>query len=125
MKKKIACIALLSLLVFPVLGQGRTEKVQSVSLYLLGVECSLENPIAPQWTLRTHGGVDGGFGWSSNLFTPADGIWYYSICATAGVDLRYYYNLSRRQEKGRSTALNSGNFFGVGAQYFTPLFRGT
>ena len=119
--KKIISLCLLSLLVFPALGQGRTEKVRSVSIYLLGADYGVETPIGSNWTLRPHAGIDGGLGWSSNAWT-SDNFWYYAVRAAAGVDFRYYYNLSRRQERGRSTRFNSGNFFGMDAQYFTPSF---
>lgn len=106
----------------------RTQKVQSAHLNLLGLHYNYTIPVGKRWTLTPHAGLSGELGWSSTNFWSweedgsRDGDWFYTLRGNVGLDVRYYYNLTRRLEQGRVTACNSGNFFAVDFQYMTPAF---
>jgi hypothetical protein len=66
-------------------------------------------------SIELSGGIGGGydisfqdFTYSWNLLDPA----LYVI-----VNPKYYYNRNKRQARGKSTALNSGNYIGLGIKY--------
>ncbi|MDR2968877.1 MAG: hypothetical protein LBV32_04640 [Tannerellaceae bacterium] len=103
-------------------GQAVTEKNQSVSIEMLGIEYSNELPLSDKHTVRLHGGLVGGY-----LFYEINiGDWYnnngvlYSLNGKFGADFRYYYNLSKREMKGKSTFRNTGNFWAADVSYYTP-----
>ena len=108
----------------------RTEKVQSVQLNLLGLQYSYTFPVGKKWTVTPHAGISGEFGWTSSGYwswSEDDGLrdeghFFYTLRGSGGIDVRYYYNLSRRLEQGRRTAFNSGNFFAVDFQYHSRAF---
>jgi hypothetical protein len=70
--KKLFCVCVVALFAFPALGQGRTEKSHTVTIYPLGAEYGFETPIGAKWTLKPHVGVNALLGWSSNMLVIQD-----------------------------------------------------
>lgn len=107
-------------------AQDRTQKTRWAHLNLLGLHYNYAFPLGERWTVTPHIGLSGELGYSSSNFwsisTDDENHWFYTIRGSAGVDLRYYYNLTRRMEQGRKTAFNSGNFFSVDLQYLSRAF---
>lgn len=120
MKKQIVLIFLL-LLSTIAYGQSRTEKSQSISLNLLGLEYNYEQPLSEKWTVNFHGGLAGELGYSSLKIGSwyEDSGWMYSLRGIVGADFRYYYNLANREAKGKNTRANTGNFWAVDIRYLT------
>ncbi|MDL2265082.1 hypothetical protein LJC57_05980 [Parabacteroides sp. OttesenSCG-928-G07] len=121
MKKSIILFCLLCL---PTLlaAQGRTTKSQSVSLNLLGIHYNYEQPLNEKFTVNFHAGLAGELGYSSLKIGSwyEDEGWMYSLRGAVGADFRYYYNLKKREKLGKSTRSNSGNFWAVDLQYYSP-----
>lgn len=124
------CIVLVCLILSAVglSAQTSTEKTQSVGLNILGLQYNYELPLGRTTTVVFHGGVAGELGFSSSsVFVYDDGnihydSWFASLRGVVGADFRHYYNLSKRERKGKSLKDNSGNFFAVDFQYYTPGF---
>ncbi len=121
MKKTIILFCLLCL---PTLltAQGRTTKSQSLSLNLLGIHYNYEQPLNEKITVNFHAGLAGELGYSSLKIGSwyEDEGWMYSLRGAVGADFRYYYNLKKREKQGKSTRSNSGNFWAVDLQYYSP-----
>jgi hypothetical protein len=80
-----------------------------------------EQKIGKKWSNKTSLGI----GADADLFNYN----FTGISISIGDDIRYYYNLSRRENLGRNTNGFSGNYlslgsnFGVGSIYFTENFN--
>lgn len=103
-------------------GQAVTEKNQSVSIGFSGIDYSYEHPLNDKHTVRLHAGLEGTLGYYElnigDYWHNED--WIYAVNAEFGADFRYYYNLSKREMKGKSTYRNTGNFWAVDISYRTP-----
>ena len=122
--KKIWLVAILFVTAIATHGQVTTQKNQSVTLNLLGLHYNYEFPLNHKFTLNTHAGLAGELGYSNvriGSWYEDDG-WMYSLRGMIGADFRYYYNLNKRNLKGKSTDRNSGNFWAVDLSYLTPAF---
>lgn len=99
-----------------------TQKSQSVGFKLLGLEYYYEQPLNEKFTVNLHGGLAGELGYYRFSFGSwyEDEGWMYSLRGVVGADFRYYYNLAKRDRKGKSTYRNSGNFWAVDIKYLTP-----
>lgn len=103
-------------------GQVQTEKSQSVTLNLLGLQYNYEQPLNQKFTVTGHAGLIGELGYYAfklGSWYEDDG-WIYSLRGMVGADFRYYYNLDKRDRKGKSTFRNTGNFWAVDISYLTP-----
>ena len=76
-------------------------------------EARLSNTIA----LRSEIGFDGGYR-SSDIF----GYSYYVMAPVITAEPRWYYNLDKRNKKGKTIAKNSGNFVGLKISYHPNWF---
>jgi len=102
-------------------GQGRTEESQSVNLEILGLQYNYEKPLSEKFTVNYHGGLAGALGYSyASYGWYEEEKWRYSMRGVVGADFRFYYNLAKREAKGKSTRRNSGNFWAVDLQYYSP-----
>lgn len=101
-------------------GQTDTSKLKSsqlkANLNFIGASASYELRIARNTTLYTEAMIDGGFNWSSNFG------WGYALTPGVAAQVRQYYNLRKRESRGKSIRNNAGNFFTLGLQYrFDPI----
>lgn len=104
--------------------QSRTESNHSIHAnisafnYHAGLGYSYEWAFAPKWTLLGSAWLKGEFSWGENFM-----IGKYStfiLHPTISAAPRFYYNLNRREQKGKNTAFNSGNYLGTTFSGFLP-----
>ena len=81
----------------------------------MGVGASYEFPISEKKLL------DFGFGVGGGVDETESYVWDFesSIAIYVKGEIRQYYNLSKREEKGKRTLNNSGNYFGLQVKYFS------
>lgn len=91
------------------------KSIWNVQTGLLGVYVNNEYRLWNAFAIRTELGLDGGFATKNN-----DTKW--GLIPTINIEPRYYYNLSKRAEKGRNTSGNAGNFFTVLFKYNADWF---
>jgi len=79
-----------------------------------------EARLAAKWTLRTEVGLDL-FG---NTYEQENGndVTKYSMAPTLNIEPRWYYNIEKRAKKGKVTANNCANFFGLSFKYAPDTF---
>ena len=92
-------------------AQSSVEKIL-VKINLLAPGATVELGLSPATTIH----IEGGFTMSGFSI----GSYYNDVDAQlfASGSWRKYYNLSAREAKGKNTAGNSGNYFGVRAIYY-------
>jgi hypothetical protein len=107
-------IKLLLVFVFGVIYIGKAQdssvekSVFGLQTGLLGVWMHHEARLSNQIALRTEIGLDSGI-WGGDFY---DGIGFL-MTPVITVEPRWYYNLNKRETKGKSTAGNSGNFLAL------------
>ncbi len=113
-------ITLLSLMVlsssFFAFGQSEEPKVERslLSVYFIPLKISYEQGLGKSNTLEIGGGLNG-VTWLEN--TGDFDEFRFGIAPFAEASFRNYYNLEKRQRKGKRTAMNSGNYWGIHARY--------
>lgn len=97
--------------------QATVEKsIFSVQTGFLGVWINHEARLAPKFALRSEIGLEAGY---------AGGSFQNDVFFLAPIlklEPRYYYNLQKRSDKGKSIAKNSGNFFAINTLYTPDWF---
>ena len=88
---------------------GQTEKVLRVNFLNPAVE--LELPTGKKSTFSAAVGVGYGGGYPDLTFNASGFI--YIIAPFLDLQEKFFYNLAKRQNKGRETAHNSGNFISL------------
>lgn len=118
-------ITLLSLMVlsssFFAFGQSEEPKVERslLSVYFIPLKISYEQGLGKSNTLEIGGGLNG-VSWLEDAGDFDD--FRFGIAPFAETTFRNYYNLEKRQSKGKRTAMNSGNYWGIHARYlFEPI----
>ncbi|MFD1166943.1 hypothetical protein ACFQ2C_15145 [Sphingobacterium daejeonense] len=92
------------------------KPLHSVSAYLNGLMYRFETPIAKKQTLFTEVGLENDLiikGDNSNEYELASVIY-----AQLGVGYRNYYNIYKREAKGKRTGLNGSNYYGINGNIF-------
>lgn len=119
MKKKNLLIVLLSLVSLITQAQESVEKsVFGIQIGGLGTWIYHEARLSEQFALRTEIGIDAA-GFISNPFTEAA---RYTFAPEFTIEPRYYYNLSKRAEKEKSTTANAANFVSLKTSYIPDWF---
>jgi hypothetical protein len=77
-----------------------------------------ESKLSNEFTLRTEVGLD--LSVFDSFFIP--GGTQTVLTPVSNLEPRWYYNLNKRQEKGKKIANNSGNFFSLKFSYHPDLF---
>ena len=95
--------------------ENNLKKLVKLDLGLRGISITYEPKLSNKVSIELSGGIGGGydisfqdFTYTWNLLDPA----LYAI-----VNPKYYYNRNKRQAKGKTTELNSGNYIGLGIKY--------
>lgn len=110
--RKFWFIAVLVICSANLLAQNdKTYPSHSIKGPLIGLSYSYEHPVAIQSTLNFELMISGGFG--SGMFRES----YWVIAPVLRVEPRYYYNLTRRFDKGKKTINNSANYFALAIDY--------
>lgn len=121
MQKSITLLAFLfSIFTINAQQQPQTASVEK-SIYgvqtgVLGIWVHNESKLSNSIALRTEVGLFTGL-----LFGVYDEFDFY-LAPSISVDPRWYYNLKKRLEKGKSIANNSGNFVGIRFGYAPDWF---
>lgn len=116
--KKILTLLALSLLMHSNAQEGQLEKSSmGIQTGFLGVWLNNENRIAEKWVLRSEIGLDSGI-WGGDLY---DGTGFL-IAPVITVEPRFYYNMEKRNKKGKVTKNNSGNFISLKTSYHPDWF---
>jgi len=82
----------------------------------LGVWKNHEARLAPKFALRSEIGLEAGYAGGSFQ----NDIFFFA--PTLKLEPRYYYNLQKRLNKGKSIAKNSGNFLAINMVYTPDWF---
>ncbi|HYD91816.1 MAG TPA: hypothetical protein VEA37_10065 [Flavobacterium sp.] len=108
------------LLTFTFLSSAQTATVEksvfNAQAGVLGVYASHEAGLAGSFALRTEVGLD------AVLFGNYNYKLDVALTPVIRLEPRWYYNLAKRGEKGKSTANNSGNFLTLALIYHPDLF---
>ena len=112
MKKIATTFAALFLFVLFSYGQNEEPRVSKtlVSMYIIPLKASYEAGIGKSNTLEISAGLTGITKFDNDQFN-------YSLVPMVEGSYKYYYNLNKRHLKGRNTAMNSGNFWGLYTRY--------
>jgi len=105
-----------------VFAQENSSSVQTEQIWritILNPSVELELPVTKQTALSTSLGVGYGGSYPDLSFHEENGL-AYLISPFVDVQYKWFYNLSKRMEKGRSILGNSGNFISA-----RVLARGT
>lgn len=95
--------------------ENNLEKLVKLDLGLRGVGITYEPRLSNKMTMELSGGIGGGYDISFQEFT-----YYWNFVDPALyiiVNPKYYYNRNKRITKGKSTALNAGNYIGLAIKY--------
>jgi hypothetical protein len=97
-------------------GQPEEAKVEQslLSIYFIPLKITYEQGLGKSNTLEIGGGLTG-VTWLEN--TGDFDEFRFGIAPFAETTFRNYYNLEKRQGKGKRTAMNSGNYWGIHARY--------
>jgi len=102
-------------------GQTDEAKVERslLSVYFIPLKISYEQGLGKSNTIEIGGGLNG-VSWLENNGDFDE--FRFGVAPFAETTFRNYYNLDKRQGKGKRTAMNSGNYWGIQARYrFAPI----
>lgn len=104
-------------------GASVEKNIFNIQAGVIGFWISHEGRLGKEFTLRTEVGMD---------------LWYYEtrvpgsmaakddegniLVPSISLEPRWYYNLEKRNSKGKNTANNSANFVTVAVEYYPDLF---
>lgn len=100
-------------------SQEKASDVLSAKAGLIGAWLSYEKAVSPSITFVGEVGYEGGFSYSYSSAFGSD--LQYAFSTVFSLEGRYYYNFSKRIEKGKNTMNNAANFFGIEAAYAPDL----
>ena len=125
--KKLLLTAIFICLLLQTYAQNdrKVQSTQSISIGLVGVGYSYEQAIADKFSVIGRVGVDGAGGYrNTDFWGISESYWFYSFHPSVGAEGRYYYNLQKRAEKGKSIDGNTGSFLAVNCGYlFKPIAK--
>ena len=117
--RHLLIVILLSMLAFQVKGQDSTEvKLEPwmVKMNFLPLSANFEGRLGKSISIETGAGVNAGWRFNS------DGQIKYTVYPNINLMLKNYYNLEKRFNKGKRTAMNSGNYWGLNSSFaFAPI----
>ncbi len=120
MKFKYVLILFIILISYSVKSQDISveKSIFGIQTGILGIWIHNEARLSNEFVLRSEIGFDGGFRFDSNL----DFDTYYVLAPVITVEPRWYYNLEKRNKKGKNILKNSGNFVGLKLSYHPDWF---
>lgn len=120
MMKKIVVFALIAFSLKGFSQDASVEKsIYGIQTGLLGVWANNESKLANKFSLRSEIGIEMGFATyysNGNKKTTIVGV------PTISVEPKWYYNLNKRNAKGKNINKNSGNFFSIKTLYVPDFF---
>ncbi|MFC2123441.1 hypothetical protein ACFLU5_01420 [Bacteroidota bacterium] len=117
--KQLFIIVILFMLAFQTKAQDSTRaelEPWMVKMYFLPLTANFEGRIGDSFSVEAGAGI--GAGWA----IEGDGQFKYVVYPKANLMLKNYYNLDKRLKKGKRTAMNSGNYWGLYSDFaFAPI----
>jgi len=103
-----------------IFAYGQTDEVKVerslLSVYFIPLKMSYEQGIGKSNTLEFGGGING------VTWMDEQNQFRFGIAPFAEAYFKNYYNFEKRHSKGKRTAMNSGNYWGIFARYrFNPI----
>lgn len=118
MRKHLILLILLGLSKIASAQEATVEKsVFGIQAGFLGIWVHNESRLSDKFALRTEIGFDGGF-WANSFYDQTG----YILAPVITAEPRYYYNLSKRLEKGKRIANNAANFLSLKTSFHPDLF---
>ncbi|SHI83197.1 hypothetical protein SAMN04488096_10520 [Mesonia phycicola] len=120
---------LLSLILFnsSLIAQNEIETLESVESSIFGVQAGFlgvwvnnEAKISNTIALKTEVGLDAAL-FGGSIYYEEDEV-NYAFAPVITAEPRWYYNISKRANKGKRTAKNTANFVGLEVSYNPNLF---
>ncbi len=117
MNPKTIILATTLLIFFKVDAQNTSveKSIFGIQTGILGVWVHNEYKLSDKIALRSEIGFDGGF-----RITGSTEV--YALTPTLKIEPRWYYNLNKRNKKGKNISNNSGNFVAVSFSYLPNWF---
>lgn len=97
-------------------AQGVEKSINSIQLGVLGTWINNEYQLSNEISLKSELGLVAGFRGCSNCTTQ------YALIPTLELEPRWYYNISKRNSKNKTTKNNSANFVSFGIKYYPDWF---
>jgi len=119
MKRIFLLVCFLSFGIAQAEEKPKTEDRFGVSAGIIGVWGFYEKAITKNFTLHSQIGYHGGF------MMGTDSKLDYVFTTSIRAEPRYYYNLSKRDSKGKSTSNNAGSYLGLELSYLPDLLTST
>jgi hypothetical protein len=117
--KQLFTIVILLMLVFQTKAQDSTKaelEPWMVKMYFFPINANIECRIGHSTSIEIGTGVSAGGAFEG------DGQFRYVVYPNANLMLKNYYNLEKRHKKGKRTAMNSGNYWGLYSNFaFAPI----
>lgn len=117
--KKLISLFTFSLLI--ILGKAQNSNVEKnisgIQIGLFGLDLYNESKIASNTTLRAEASLFPAI-WGGDMFAKTGFAFYPAIT----IQPKYYYNITKRAEKGKNTKNNSANYFGLQVRYVPDWF---
>ena len=114
-------IITLSVCLFTILTKAQKASVEKstfgIQTGVLGIWAHREVKLSNQIALRAELGMNAGI-WGGSFY-PKTG---YLMTPVITLEPRWYYNISKRENKGKYTAGNSANFITVAVKYYPDIF---
>jgi len=118
MKKKLLLLALLGLSKLTNAQEAKVEKsVFGIQTGVLGLWVHNESRLADKFVLRTELGFDAGI-WANSFYDQTG----FLMAPVFVVEPKYYYNMAKRLEKGRSVSDNAANYLSIKTSYHPDWF---
>lgn len=126
MRKILTSVLLLSMVICfcnNLNAQSDEPLVNTLNINILSPGIGGEFKIAPKGTIKLDGGIGFGVGFTISSSTGSNSTQFSSSFAIAPVftsQARYYFNRTKRVDKGKSIYNNSGLFTGASFKYTAP-----
>ncbi len=93
------------------------KSIWGIQTGILGIWIHNEYKLSNKVALRSEIGFDGGYRYSDFF-----GYNYYVLAPVLTAEPRWYYNLEKRNKKGKNISKNSGNFVGLKTSFHPNWF---
>ena len=119
MKLNVTVFAVIFLIAMKVTAQNASveRSIFGIQTGILGIWVHNEAKLSNTIVLRSEIGFDGGYRYSD--FYDLN---YYVLAPVITAEPRWYYNLEKRNKKGKNTIKNSGNFIGLKISFHPDWF---
>lgn len=115
MKNKY-CFLVVSFLCLNAYSQSEKKDFFEANIHLVGAGISYEKSFSEKFALRSSLEYDGSLSFRKNFHTTGSTITFV-MQPTVKIQPRYYYNINKRMQSGKSIRFNAANFISVDIAY--------